>query len=410
MTQHVGKKFACNAGDTGDSGSISGLAGSKKSIGGLWKHGVAGFYVLAALEVFYMTTPFALYMYSVYGPLLEKLYAYPATSWLASFYLPHLVETSSSIITFCTEILSTIAVSVGVTLFLISAVHLYYFKLIRKTMVSGGLYRFIRHPQYLGLGLIGFGIILMWPRFFSLVMFVTMLFAYYLLAKSEERICENKFGERYLEYMDKTPRFFLSRFFDRISMLFPFSGLKKGLFVFGFYLVSLTVVVGLGILLKAYSKSKVSYFTEDDTMVVSVKPMEVDQIRDITRTFMSRNDLKEVMSLARDSDNSTFLIYITPERWKHYELTSTFKIKGEEESPDDEGSDQESNENIRKLILLKVEPIGKGYLPISKLLDVEVRVLPLALAYYDIRDDEITSISELEVKDVGFNGAPMPII
>ncbi|NIQ92918.1 MAG: hypothetical protein GWO11_00935, partial [Desulfuromonadales bacterium] len=48
-------------------------------------------YVLIALEVLFMITPFALYFYGVYGPVLEFLSARPATAWMVEFFLPHMV-------------------------------------------------------------------------------------------------------------------------------------------------------------------------------------------------------------------------------------------------------------------------------------------------------------------------------
>src|SRR6266852_3456629 len=52
----------------------------------------AGFlaYLLITLEMLFMVTPFALYYYSVYSPLLAGPFGLPATAWLPAFFLPHL--------------------------------------------------------------------------------------------------------------------------------------------------------------------------------------------------------------------------------------------------------------------------------------------------------------------------------
>ena len=52
--------------------------------------GTALAYVLIALEVLFMITPFALYFYGVYGPVLEFLSIRTATAWMVEFFLPHM--------------------------------------------------------------------------------------------------------------------------------------------------------------------------------------------------------------------------------------------------------------------------------------------------------------------------------
>ena len=47
--------------------------------GALWAS--ISFYVLIAFEFFYMASPFAAYLYAVYGPGLDWLQASSATSW-----------------------------------------------------------------------------------------------------------------------------------------------------------------------------------------------------------------------------------------------------------------------------------------------------------------------------------------
>ena len=55
----------------------------------LWATTVA--YLLITLEVLFMITPFALYFYGVYGPLLERLASNRFTAWSTEFFLPHMV-------------------------------------------------------------------------------------------------------------------------------------------------------------------------------------------------------------------------------------------------------------------------------------------------------------------------------
>src|SRR3990172_3952315 len=48
------------------------------------------FYLAIAFEVVVMITPFTVYFYSLYAPVLTWLEARPATAWLTAFFLPHI--------------------------------------------------------------------------------------------------------------------------------------------------------------------------------------------------------------------------------------------------------------------------------------------------------------------------------
>lgn len=77
-------------------------------------------------------------------------------------------------------------------------------------LVTGGIYSFMRHPQYTGIILITFGMLIHWPTLITLLMWPFLLLAYYGLAKKEERGLEERFGEVYQEYKSKVPMFFPS--------------------------------------------------------------------------------------------------------------------------------------------------------------------------------------------------------
>lgn len=65
----------------------------KKTSWAIWM-----FYLLIAFEIIYMISPFAIYYYSIYGKGLNFLSSNPVTAWMSSFFLPHIVETSSIIL------------------------------------------------------------------------------------------------------------------------------------------------------------------------------------------------------------------------------------------------------------------------------------------------------------------------
>lgn len=78
----------------------------------------------------------------------------------------------------------------------------------QNRLVTDGLYRFVRHPQYTGLflGLFGEGVV-HWPTIFSVAIFPVIVFVYYLLARSEEKKVIAQFGEEYLAYKAQVPMF-----------------------------------------------------------------------------------------------------------------------------------------------------------------------------------------------------------
>lgn len=75
-------------------------------------------------------------------------------------------------------------------------------------LVTDGLYRFVRHPQYTGLFLALFGEgIVHWPTLFSVALFPVIVFAYYRLARTEERRLLDEFGDAYRDYRRRVPMF-----------------------------------------------------------------------------------------------------------------------------------------------------------------------------------------------------------
>jgi protein-S-isoprenylcysteine O-methyltransferase Ste14 len=75
-------------------------------------------------------------------------------------------------------------------------------------LATGGLYRFVRHPQYTGifLALFGEGVV-HWPTIFSVALFPVIVWAYVRLARKEEKQMIERHGEEYLEYQRRVPMF-----------------------------------------------------------------------------------------------------------------------------------------------------------------------------------------------------------
>ncbi len=76
-----------------------------------------------------------------------------------------------------------------------------------KKLVTDGIYRYIRHPQYIGIYMAIMGQLIHWPTIPTLVLFPVIIWAYYHLARKEEKAMIKEFGEEYRTYMAKTPMF-----------------------------------------------------------------------------------------------------------------------------------------------------------------------------------------------------------
>lgn len=77
-------------------------------------------------------------------------------------------------------------------------------------LVTGGLYAWVRHPQYTAFFLIIAGFLIQWPTLLTVLMAPLLIVAYQRLALREERLLLERFGDRYERYRQCTPRFFPS--------------------------------------------------------------------------------------------------------------------------------------------------------------------------------------------------------
>lgn len=81
----------------------------------------------------------------------------------------------------------------------------------KNELATTGPYSRIRHPQYVAFVLVMFGFLLQWPTLITLIMFPLLVWVYARLARAEERDVEARFGERWREYVARTPRYIPQR-------------------------------------------------------------------------------------------------------------------------------------------------------------------------------------------------------
>jgi protein-S-isoprenylcysteine O-methyltransferase Ste14 len=74
-------------------------------------------------------------------------------------------------------------------------------------LATSGPYSRVRHPQYDGFVLVMFGFLLMWPTLLTLLMFPVLVMVYIRLARQEEKLVRQDFGNEYDEYAKDVPAF-----------------------------------------------------------------------------------------------------------------------------------------------------------------------------------------------------------
>ena len=234
---------------------------------------------LGCLEVVIMVSPFVGLMYGTAGleHAQETLSARPVTAWLTGFFLNHALVPESEFLLWQREI-GRYLFAAGVWGFFISAIQLYGNKLRRSGATTGLLYRFTRHPQYVCLGIAGWGLVTIWPRFLLLGFWVTMLFCYAGLARFEERRCTERFGDDYLDWAATRARFLPGNPFGRIFMA-TFGRLRPAGLAWGSaWAVSVALAFGAAACLRSHTAAASSWIplaAREPTLAAPQRPATV---------------------------------------------------------------------------------------------------------------------------------------
>lgn len=276
------------------------------------------------LEPVWMLLPFAGFLYGSVMHI-KMLSSNPYTSWLVHFVLP----------THTLFPLGLILIFSGFLIFLVGAFQIYSAKLLKKGMVTTGIYRKFRHPQYVALTLFGIGIILTWGRFITFIAFFIMLWLYYFLSKSEEKKCSELFGQEYEDYRSKTHFLFPGeRAFFSITGKAPLFNLPKWAAVIISFLIVLSLSIGTGFLIKEIraefrnrlpvlegalelsdgSTNKVKFLMIKGP-VLQAAPFEKIRSQYMEKIFemlTSSSKIKQVLTQLNIEDDNTLLVFLTP--------------------------------------------------------------------------------------------------
>lgn len=77
----------------------------------------------------------------------------------------------------------------------------------RDKLMTSGIYRFVRHPQYLGLILVVLALNIQWPTIPTLLMAPVLIVMYVRQARREDRDLEGRFGGAFARYASRVPAF-----------------------------------------------------------------------------------------------------------------------------------------------------------------------------------------------------------
>lgn len=246
-----------------------------------------------------MISPFAGFFYAVFDPFLLETAKYPATKWLSSFFLPHMVVPPNDFLKFI-RIMGSILFISGIIIFFTCAIQVYTNKFFRKGAVSKGLYSFIRHPQYVGLGITGVGLSILWPRFLVAVLWLVMILIYYFLSKDEEKRMLKEHSATYREYMERTGIFLPKKIEGSVS---PSTVLGK---IVLFVLIS-AFTIGGAFHLRDYTVRHLPLWNNTNVVALAILPDDLEKMEHRMGDILNMEEVK-----SRLKDDEHYLVYFLP--------------------------------------------------------------------------------------------------
>lgn len=270
--------------------------------------------LLIVFEIIFMISPFSLFYYSAYGSALNFFHQWPETAWLTGFFLPHYTETSSSLLN-AVPAAGWILFLCGLGGFIVGAGQIYYHKFFKKQAVIEGIYRFVRHPQYTCFAVMGFGVLLIWPRFIVLIVFALMLFVYYFLARREERECVARFGSSYRSYLERTSMFLPADGVIFKNLLTVKNRLAKAAAI-GFLVICVTLVfLSAAFVVRDYSLSQITAAYAPDSATISVALLDQKKVNRILNIALNDVEVQQRMNAVGGAEPARYLNYVVPADW-----------------------------------------------------------------------------------------------
>jgi hypothetical protein len=277
----------------------------------------------------------------------------------------------------------------------------------------------MRHPQYVGLGIAGIGLSILWPRFLVAVLWLVMILLYYFLSKDEERRMLKGYPDTYGKYMENTGMFLPKR----IEGYFAPSGIagKTALFV----LVA-ACLIGGAFFLRDYTVKHLPLWADSNISALAIMP---DDMQKMEHRMPDILNLKEVK--ARLQDNEHYLVYFLPPNyimqgliadtggeWKLYKRHHAVSMitdwifhpfrhltEGHHAMHGDSGQDIHAG-IVRRLVFLNVRgvTINTPY----DLFSINAKREPQFMMDVEIHNLNILDLKDLP-KDTGWGTVPTPV-
>jgi len=387
-------------------------------------------YFVIGLEILIMISPAAGFFYAAFNPFLLSLAQSPATRWLTAFYLPHMVLPPDTFLKIV-RVAGSFLFVVGCGVFLLCAGQVYYHKFARKGVVLGGLYSRIRHPQYLGLGMAGIGLSILWPRFLVIALWAVMVTLYFLLAKDEERRMLGQFGDEYRQYMDRTGMFLPKGIEDALGNLFPIrNAAVRATMVF---LVLSAVTLGGAFALRSYTVNRLPLWSDGPVTALAILPGDLEMMKFRMASVLELPEIRTRLERGK----GPYLVYFMPVdyvmqgmiadtggEWQLYRHHRTFAMiwdwifhpcrhlegggHGGMQHPMGEVSSKGGYGGmVRRMTFLAVDPRVKPSTPVDDFKIDAIRI-PRFVADVDIHTLEVKEVRDLP-SGTGWGKVPTPI-
>ncbi len=149
--------------------------------------------------------------------LFTEMFGFPLTLYLLAGFLPHgpavsagtpAVAFSFTFLGYGYDLLMTSLIA-GMVSIVAGVLIILGWKGIfnADSLVTGGIYKYSRHPQYLGMSMVVLAWMFAWPTIPTTLMGAVLIVVYYRLARTEEKELEKEFGKAYVEYEGRTPMY-----------------------------------------------------------------------------------------------------------------------------------------------------------------------------------------------------------
>ncbi|MBI4537428.1 MAG: isoprenylcysteine carboxylmethyltransferase family protein [candidate division NC10 bacterium] len=371
------------------------------------------FYLLVGLEVIIMVTPFTVYFYSIYAPVLTWLERRAWTAWLTAFFLPHITYSGDPLI-LALAYAGPVLLTLGLAVFFVCAGQVYGAKLFRKGVVSGGLYRMIRHPQYLGLAIAGLGLLLYWPRFFILITYISMLFVYYLLARNEEGRMLRKFGASYSAYLERTPMFLPGNPGGRFLRAIFWTPQRKGAVLLGLYALSLSAAIAGAFGLRAYSEVRLTKTWGNGMLALAMSPSEPERLTRTLAQVAQNPEIQAFFQKYHTRPGHSLVAYVLPQEYMMQHLIADMDEHKAHHGEGEQGGFLAVVKHLGEMYALKplrqlgegaaaaaqriifteaLDPAGQN-VGVGRALGISVQRYPLFFADFDAKAGQVTLTME----------------